>query len=194
MDLLCLKQENIYFIKDNEFTDSALYYQDRLMNPNLWWGLRQKPQQDSCKGETVAVLLELPSWSHTSCFTLLCSSFTFAPSWEWWGLLMTPPWLKTRSTGAVDAGICRSLTTTSKRERGVYLFSVHNKRWRSLVHYKCPKTVWATYAVLKQNPSFASSFCKMWKGLTEALCPGPLPSLLKVEPAPLPLRLWESII
>lgn len=45
-----------------------------------------------------------------------------------WGRTMMPPWLKTRSTGALEAGTAKTLTATRKSEGRVFMFNAQNKR------------------------------------------------------------------
>lgn len=45
---------------------------------------------------------------------------------ERWGRIITPPWLNTRSTGALDAGIAISLVVTLNKEGNAFLFIDQN--------------------------------------------------------------------
>lgn len=51
---------------------------------------------------------------------------TFSLSCERWGRIITPPWLNTRSTGALDAGTDITLTATLNKEGNMCLFMAQN--------------------------------------------------------------------
>ena len=74
---------------------------------------------------------DLAASKHTSTYNALHLQkikfdSTLSLSCERWGRIITPPWLNTRSTGALDAGTAITLTATLNKEGRVRLFMAQN--------------------------------------------------------------------